>query len=99
MTRLGGPVGAAAAFALTAGLAFDGGGYQPVSFDRGLVGVSAAALVLVVLVRGSRPGRLSGALLAGLGLLTAWTALSWLWSDSPPVALEEAQRTAVYLAA
>jgi hypothetical protein len=99
MTRLGGPVGAAAAFALTAGLAFDGGGYQPVSFDRGLVGVSAAALVLVVLVRGSRPGRLAGALLAGLGLLTAWTAVSWLWSDSPPVALEEAQRTAVYLAA
>ncbi|HEX7527007.1 MAG TPA: O-antigen ligase family protein [Gaiellaceae bacterium] len=99
MTRLGGPVGAAAAFALTAGLAFDGGGYQPVSFDRGLVGVSAAALVLVVLVRGSRPGRLSRALLVGLGLLTAWTAVSWLWSDSPPVVLEEAQRTAVYLAA
>jgi O-Antigen ligase/Tetratricopeptide repeat len=99
MTRLGGPVGAAAAFALTAGLAFDGGGFQPVSFDRALVGAGAAALLVVVLARGSRPGRLSGALLAGLGLLTAWTAASWLWSDSPPVALEEAQRTAVYLAA
>jgi len=99
MTRLGGPVGAAAAFALTAGLAFDGGGFQPVSFDRALVGVSAAALLLVVFVGGSRPGRLSGALLVGLGLLTAWIAASWLWSDSPPVALEEAQRTAVYLAA
>jgi Tetratricopeptide repeat len=99
MTRLGGPVGAAAAFALTVGLAFDGGGYQPVAFDRALVGAGAAALLLVVLVRGSGPGRLSGVLLAALGLLTAWTAASWLWSDSPPVALVEAQRTAVYLAA
>ena len=99
MTKLGGPISAAAAFALTAGLAFDGGGFQAVAFDRALVGVSAAALVLVVLVGGARPGRLSGALLLGLGLLTAWTAASWLWSDSPPLALEEAQRTAVYLAA
>jgi hypothetical protein len=98
MTRLGGPVGASAAFALTAGLAFDGGGFQPVSFDRALVGVTAAALLVVVLVHGSRPGRLSGIVLVGLGLLTAWTAASWFWSDSPPVALEEAQRTAVYLA-
>jgi hypothetical protein len=99
MTRLGGPVGAVAAFALTVGLAFDGGGFQPVAFDRALVGVSAVALLLVVLMPGSRPGWLSGALLGGLGLLTAWTAASWLWSDSPPVALEEAQRTALYLAA
>jgi O-Antigen ligase/Tetratricopeptide repeat len=99
MARLGGPVGGAAAFALTVGLAFDGGGYQPVSFDRALVGVSAAALLLLVLAGGSRPGPLSAALLAGLGLLTAWTALSWLWSDSPPVALDEARRVAVYLGA
>jgi hypothetical protein len=98
VTRLGGPVGGAAAFALTVGLAFDGGGFQPVAFDRALLALSVAALLLVVLVGGSRPGRLSGALLAGLGLLTAWTAASWLWSDSPPAALEDAQRTAVYLA-
>ena len=71
----------------------------PVSFDRALVGVSAAALLLLVLAGGSRPGPLSAALLAGLGLLTAWTALSWLWSDSPPVALDEARRIAVYLGA
>jgi hypothetical protein len=37
-------------------------------------------------------------LLAALGLLTAWTAASWLWSDSPPLALQEAQRAALYLA-
>jgi O-Antigen ligase/Tetratricopeptide repeat len=99
VTKLGGSISAAAAFSLTAGLAFDGGGFQAVAFDRALLGVSAAALVLVVLVGGTRPGRLSGALLLGLGLLTVWTAASWLWSDSPPLALEEAQRTAVYLAA
>ena len=99
MAKLGGPVGGALAFALTLGLAFDGGGYAPASFDRALVGVGAAALLLVVLAGGSRPGRLSAALLAGLGLLTAWTALSWLWSDSPPLALDEAPRVAVYLGA
>jgi hypothetical protein len=99
VTRLGGPVGAVAAFALTVGLAFDGGGFDPVSFDRALVGLAAAALLLVVLVGGSRPGPFSSVLLGALGLLTAWTAASWLWSDSPPVALDEAQRTAAYLAA
>ena len=99
VTRLGGPVGAVAAFALTVGLAFDGGGFDLVSVDRALVGLAAAALLLVVLVGGSRPGPLSSVLLGALGLLTAWTAASWLWSDSPPVALDEAQRTAAYLAA
>jgi hypothetical protein len=99
MARLGGPAGALAVFALTAGLAFDGGGFRPVAVDRALAGVSALALILVVLVRGERPGRLAGSMLAALGLLVAWTAGSWLWSDSPPAALQEAQRAALYLAA
>jgi len=98
MARLGGPAGALAVFALTVGLAFDGGGFQPVAVDRALVGVSALALLVVVLLRGERPGRVAGALLAALGLLVAWTAASWLWSDSPPVALQEAQRAALYFA-
>jgi Tetratricopeptide repeat len=37
-------------------------------------------------------------MLGALALLTAWTTASWLWSDSPPAALQEAQRVAVYLA-
>jgi hypothetical protein len=98
MERLGGPAGALAAFALTVGLAFDGGGFRPVAVDRGLVGVSALALLVVVLARGERPGRLAGGLLVALGLLVAWTAASWVWSDSPPIALQEAQRAALYLA-
>jgi hypothetical protein len=85
-------------FALTAGLAFDGGGFSPVAVDRALLGASALGLLVVVLVRGERPGRLASALLAALVLLMAWTAASWLWSDSPPIALQEAQRAAVYLA-
>jgi hypothetical protein len=98
MARLGGPAAALAVFVLTVGLAFDGGGFQPVAVDRALVGVSALALLVVVLVGGERPGRLAGTLLAALGLLAAWTVASWLWSDSPPIALEEAQRAALYLA-
>ncbi len=99
MTRFGEWAGAVAGFALTAELAFDGGGFQPAAYDRALVGLSAAALLLVVLGRGARPGRLGGVVVGGLAVLTAWTAASWLWSDSPPLALQEAQRAAAYLAA
>jgi hypothetical protein len=84
---------------VTAGLAFDGGGFQPVSWDRALVVLAAAALALVALTGGERPGRPAAVGLGALALLTAWAAASWLWSDSPPAALEEAQRVAVYLAA
>src|SRR5206468_8741111 len=88
----------AAAFALTAGLAFDGGGFHLVAVDRALVVVAAAALLLVVLVRGEQPGRSSALLVGALALLVAWTAMSWLWSDSPPRALDEAERAALYAA-
>ena len=43
--RLGGPAGGAAAFALTAGLAVDEGGFDAVSYDRALLGLCAVALV------------------------------------------------------
>src|SRR6185312_10060292 len=96
MDRLGGPAGGIAAFALTAGLAADTGGFGAVSWDRALIGLCAAALLLVILAGGERPGRYALVFLGALGLLTAWTAASWLWSDSPPVALVEAQRVALY---
>ncbi len=96
---LAGPAAAAVACAVTAGLAFDGGGFQPVSWDRALVVLAAAALVLVALGGAERPGRPAAVTLCALGLLTVWVAASWLWSDSPPAALQEAQRVAVYLAA
>jgi len=91
------PLGGVAALALTAGLACDNGGFDALSWNRALVLVSAAALALAIVGGAERPGRLSAALLAALAFLTAWTAASWLWSDSPPLALEEAQRVALYL--
>jgi O-Antigen ligase len=91
-------LGAAFALALTTGLAFDAGGFHALSWDRGLVGLVALALVVVLLARVELPGRLGSLTLGALALLTAWTAASWLWSDSPPAALQEAQRVALYLA-
>jgi O-Antigen ligase len=97
--RLGGPAAGGAAFALTVGLASDEGGFAALAWDRALVGLGALALVLAIVVRVERPGRHAAVLLAGLGLLAAWAAASWLWSESPPRALVEAQRGALYLAA
>ena len=99
MKRLGGPAGGAAAFALTAGLAVDDGGFNAVSYDRALLGLCAVALVAAVVGRCERPGPHALVLLAALGLLAAWTAASWLWSESPPRALVEAPRVTLYAAA
>ncbi len=88
-----------AAFALTAGTAWDEGGFHAVAWDRALTGLAVLALAAVLLDGAPRPGRHTSAMLGALAFLTAWTAASWLWSDSPPAALDEAQRVAAYLAA
>ena len=85
-------------------LAFFSGGYF--SVIHGQVGVLAAALawllVAVVLVfvpeplPRSRAGRVA---LAGLACLTAWSALSLLWSPLLDPGLADVERTALYLAA
>ncbi|MHB8470580.1 MAG: hypothetical protein ACYDCH_12635, partial [Gaiellaceae bacterium] len=97
--RLAGPVTGAATFALSTAVAFDAGGFHPVTWDRALVALAAAGLVLAIVCGVERPAGWAALLVAALAGLTAWTALSWLWSDSPPAALEEAQRVALYLAA
>jgi hypothetical protein len=97
--RLGGPAGDAAAFALTAALAVDEGGYNAVSYDRALLVLCAVALVAAVVWPWERPGVPAAAMLVSLGLLPAWTAASWLWSESPPRALVEAPRVALYAVA
>jgi hypothetical protein len=91
--------GGVAAFALVVGLAVDNGGFDAVSWNRALLGLAVLVLLVALLARVERPGREAGALLAVLAGLAAWTALSYLWSESPASALEEAQRVALYAAA
>jgi hypothetical protein len=99
MVRVGGLAGGVAAFALTAGLAFDAGGFHPLSWNRAFVALAAVALLLVLLAPLERPGSFATGTIVALALLTAWTAASWFWSDSPALAPLEAQRVALYLMA
>lgn len=96
---LAGPAAGAGALATTVALAFDAGGFHAVTWDRALVLLAVAAFGLLVLAGVGPPGRYATVLLAALALLTAWTAASWLWSDSPSAALVEAQLAGAYLAA
>jgi hypothetical protein len=93
-----GAAGGAAAFGLTAWLAADNGGFDATTWNLALVVVCAVALVVVLVEGGERPGPHAAVLVGALALLTAWTALSYFWSDSPPLALVEAQRVALYFA-
>ena len=97
MTRLGGPAVSAAAFALTAGLACDAGGFNRLSWDRALVVIAAVSLLAVILGTASC-SRDAAVVVGAFALVAAWTASSWFWSESPPRALEEAQRVALYAA-
>ena len=93
-----GAAGGAAAFALTAWLAADNGGFDATTWNLALIVVCAVALVVVLVDGGERPTLRAAAYAGSLGLLAAWTALSYFWSDSPPLALVEAQRVALYFA-
>lgn len=93
-----GAAGGAAAFALTVWLAADNGGFDATTWNLALIVVCAVTLVVVLVDGGERPTRNATVFLGALALLTAWTALSYFWSDSPPLALVEAQRVALYFA-
>src|SRR5919108_3381863 len=79
-------------------LAFFSGGF----FDRPrlVAGIVAAALVIVTAALASRalpaakPGRVA---LVGLSLLTAWTALSLVWTPLGGRAQDDLQRLLLYL--
>ena len=90
--------GGAAAFALTAWLAADNGGFDATTWNLALIAVCAVALVVVLVDGGARSVLPAAVFVGSLALLTAWTALSYFWSDSPPLALVEAQRVALYFA-
>jgi O-Antigen ligase len=91
-----GAAGGAAAFALTAWLAADNGGFDATTWNLALLAVCAVTLVVVLVDGGQRPTLHAMVFAGAFALLTAWTALSYFWSDSPPLALVEAQRAALY---
>jgi hypothetical protein len=93
-----GAAGGAAAFGLTAWLAADNGGFDATTWNLALIAVCAVTLVVVLVDGGERPALHATVFAGALALLTAWTALSYFWSDSPPLALVEAQRVALYFA-
>jgi hypothetical protein len=86
-------------FAPVFGLAASNGGFFPTSWGwaaLSLLLVAGGALVVrerLVLTRAE------AAFLALVGALTAWTALSALWSQAPGVPLLETDRSLVYVAA
>src|SRR5689334_7935712 len=93
-----GAAGGVAVFALTAALACDNGGFDATTWNLALVALCAAALVVLIVDGGARLELRSAVFVGALAVLTAWTALSYFWSDSPPLALVEAQRVALYFA-
>src|SRR5215218_10782118 len=99
MRRAALAIGAGVAVAGPTALAFFSGGF----FDRPrlIAGIAAWALVLLAALLAPRPlpsftpGRLA---LAGLFLLTAWTALSLIWAPLGGRAQDDLQRLLLYLA-
>jgi hypothetical protein len=88
-------LGGLAAGLLVFGVAVDNGGFDAVTWNRALLGLSVLLVVCAFLAGVARPGPVA----ALLGALTGWTALSYVWSASPASALVEAQRVALYAAA
>jgi hypothetical protein len=90
-------VGRLLAFGSVFGLAAASGGFFHQSWGwAALVLAWAAAVALVVVPR--RPGRPELAFAGGLAVLTAWTALSAVWSQSVPSTVQEVERDLVYIA-
>jgi hypothetical protein len=91
-------IGAAALIGGPTALAFFSGGF----FDRPrlIAGIAAWAVVLVAAVLAPRPlpnSAAGRAALAGLFLLTAWTALSLIWAPLGGRAQDDLQRLLLYL--
>jgi hypothetical protein len=74
------------------------GGWYPSTWGWASVGLLFVAACALILRQDIRLGRLEIALVAALVALTAWTGLSWLWSNSPPRSMLELERTSMYLA-
>ncbi len=80
------------------GLALAQGGYFPRAAGATSVLVLWAIAFGLLLVPGVRLSRLALTMAGGLGALTAWTALSLIWSLDPAQTVIEAERGLAYLA-
>ena len=90
----------------TAVLSFRAGGYVATGYSeapRAYAGVVAWALVAILALVLPRervvPGRLGAAALAGLVLLTAWTAVAKSWAPLPDFAGDDVERLVLYVGA
>jgi O-antigen ligase len=75
------------------------GGYFPPAWGWSAFGLVLAAALGIAFRARLAVGVLQWWLLAGLGSVLAWTALSSLWSDSVPRTVDEVERTLIYVAA
>jgi hypothetical protein len=85
--------------ALVVALALDQGGFDPSAWVWSGALAAWAAATATVAWRELEVPRRAWAWLGSAGVVLAWTALSWLWSDRRAQTLLEARRTAVYAAA
>src|ERR687888_1114847 len=76
-----------------------GGGYFPRAWRLTSFALLAFALAALVGRRQIALGRIERTFLGFVAALTAWTAASWLWSDTRGTSLLEGERDVVYLAA
>jgi hypothetical protein len=88
-------VAAAVAAIVTAALASDGA-YFSQSWGWVALAFLVPSTVLVILGRGSAPGRLRTTFAAAIGALGVWIALSTIWSISVPASAREVERLLVY---
>ena len=87
---------AIAAAAVPAALAFRSGGYFPSAWGVELLALALIALAAVMLRERPTLGRLSVAMPAALVALSAWTAVSALWSPGADSAVLAAELALVY---
>jgi O-antigen ligase len=75
------------------------GGFFPAAWGWSAIAFALAAAAALVLADRIAFGRHDALLVGGLAALTAWAALSSLWSDSVPRTVLEVQRDLVYVTA
>ena len=79
--------------------ASQGGGYFPTAWGWSAFGLLLAAALGLAFRTRVDVGVLQWALLAGMGSVLLWTALSTAWTDSVPRTVDEVERTLIYVAA